>query len=202
MSEPSPTTELLTRARQGDARALGDLLEAYRPGLTTLAARQVDGRIAVRADASDVVQQTFLEAYRCFPQFQGETEGEWVAWLRRILENRVAGTMRDHAGLQKRDVRKERSLDDSGGSNAALKQELDAGHSSPSQKAMRVEDEGRLARALEMLPEDQREAVRLRHLEGRPLADIAARMNRSPGATASLIKRGLQALRRHLHEGG
>src|SRR5262249_31782392 len=106
----------------------------------------------------------------------------------------------DHALLQKRDVRRERSIDDSQG-EAPLKQELTAGLSTPSQKAIRQEEIQRLSQALTALPDDQREAVRLRHLEGWALADIARHLGRTPAATAGLIKRGMQALRRQLHRG-
>jgi RNA polymerase sigma-70 factor (ECF subfamily) len=196
------TIDLIERARRGDGEALGRLLELHRPALQHLARRQLDGRVAVRVAASDVIQQTFLEAHRRFGQFAGRGEREWAAWLRAILEHRVAGAIRDHALLQKRTVRREQSMDQGQGSEAGLKQGLDAGHSSPSQKAMRVEDVVRLEGALGALPEDQREAVRLRHLEGWALADIARRLNRTPAATAGLIKRGMQALRRRLHDPG
>jgi RNA polymerase sigma-70 factor (ECF subfamily) len=196
------TSELLERARRGDGEALGRLLEVHRAGLLHLAERQLGGRVAVRVAASDVIQQTFLEAHRRFGQFAGQAEREWAAWLRAILEHKVAGAIRDHALLQKRTVRREQSMDQDQGSEPGLKQELDAGHSSPSQKAIRVEDEARLEGALGALPEDQREAVRLRHLEGWALEDIARRLNRTPAATAGLIKRGMQALRRRLHEPG
>jgi RNA polymerase sigma-70 factor (ECF subfamily) len=202
MRDESPTAnELLEQARRGDREALGRLLEAERGALRRLAERQLGGPVAVRVDASDMVQQTFLEAHRCFGQFAGRDARELVAWLQGILDHKVAGAIRDHTLLQKRSVRRERSLDDSQGGAAPLKQELDAGHSSPSQKAMRGEEAERLARALTALPDDQREAVRLRHLEGWPLADIARHLGRTPAATAGLIKRGMQALRRRLHGG-
>jgi RNA polymerase sigma-70 factor (ECF subfamily) len=196
------TSELLERARRGNGEALGRLLELHRGALHRLAERQLDGRVAVRVAASDVIQQTFLEAHRRFEQFAGREEREWAAWLRAILDHKVAGAIRDHAVLQKRTVRREQSMDQDQGSEPGLKQRLDAGHSSPSQKAMRVEDRARLEGALGAIPEDQREAVRLRHLEGRPLEDIARRLNRTPAATAGLIKRGMQALRRRLREEG
>ena len=81
-----------------------------------------------------------------------------------------------------------------------MKQALDAKISSPSQKAIRGEEAERLGQALAALPNDQREAVRLRHLEGWALADIACHLGRSPAATAGLIKRGMQALRRQLQK--
>jgi RNA polymerase sigma-70 factor (ECF subfamily) len=203
MKDDSRTAdELLEQARRGDREALGRLLETQRAALHRLAERQLDGRVAVRVDASDMIQQTFLEAHRSFQQFAGRDTRELVAWLQGILDHRIAGAIRDHTQLQKRNVRREQSLDDShGGAAPPLKQELDAGVSTPSQKAMRGEEAERLSRALTTLPDDQREAVRLRHLEGWPLADIARHLGRTPSATAGLIKRGMQALRRRLHGG-
>jgi len=200
MKEATPPNDLLEQALRGDRDALGRLLEGQRAPLHRLAERQLQGRIAARVGASDVLQQTFLEAHRCFGQFAGHDARELLAWLRSILDHKVAAAIRDHALLQKRNVRRERSLDDSrAGAAAPLKQELDAGLSTPSQKAVRGEEAERLGQALTALPDDQREAVRLRHLEGWALADIARRLGRSPAATAGLIKRGMQALRRRLN---
>jgi RNA polymerase sigma-70 factor (ECF subfamily) len=198
MKHSRAANELLVQALQGDQEALGRLLEAERGALHRLAERQLAGRIAVRVDASDIIQQTYLEAFRNFPQFAGQNVRELVAWLQSILDHKVAGAIRDHALLQKRNISRERSMDDSGGGGTPLKQELDAGHSSPSQKAIRGEDAELLSQALTELPDDQREAVRLRHLEGWALADIARYLRRSNAATAGLIKRGMQALRRQL----
>jgi RNA polymerase sigma-70 factor (ECF subfamily) len=191
--------ELLKQARQGDREALGRLLEAQRTTLHRLAQRQLEGRISVRVDASDIIQQTFLEAHRGFAQFAAQDAQDLAAWLKSILDHKVASAIRDHALLQKRSLRREQSLDDSRRGDTPLKQELDAGITSPSQKAMRGEEEQRLTQALTALPDDQREAVRLRHLEGWPLADIAAHLGRTRAATAGLIKRGMTALRRQLH---
>jgi len=198
MNKARAANELLGQALQGDHEALGRLLEAERVALHRLAERQLAGRIAVRVDASDIIQQTFLEAFRNFPQFAGQDVRELVAWLQSILDHKVAGAIRDHALLQKRNVSREQSMDDSGGGGAPLKQELEADLSSPSQKAIRGEEAERLSQALTTLPDDQREAVRLRHLEDWALADIARHLGRSPAATAGLIKRGMQALRRQL----
>ena len=192
--------ELLQQARRGDREALGRLLEAQRTALHRLAEGRLGERIEVRVAASDIIQQTFLEAHRSFEQFAGRDARDLAAWLQGILDHKVAGAVRDHTLLLKRDVRRERSLDDSQGGDAPLKQQLDAGFSSPSEKAIRGEEEQRLREALTGLPADQREAVRLRHLEGWALADIARHLGRSPAATAGLIKRGMQTLRRRLHE--
>jgi RNA polymerase sigma-70 factor (ECF subfamily) len=201
MKEVAGAKTLLEQARQGDREALGRLLEAQRAALHRLAERQLVGRIAVRVDASDIIQQTFLEAHRSIRQFAGADARELAAWLQRILDHKVAGAIRDHTLLQKRNLRRDRSMDDSHGGLGSLKKKLDAGLSSPSQRAIRGEEAQRLAQALTVLPDDQREAVRLRHLEGWALTDIARHLGRSPAATAGLIKRGMQVLRRQLRRG-
>src|SRR3954465_10127378 len=106
--------QTLEQALRGDREALGRLLEAERTALRRLAERQLGGRIAARVDASDVVQQAFLEAYRSFPQFAGRDARELAAWLQCILDNKIATAIRDHTLLQKRDVgREQQSMDDS-----------------------------------------------------------------------------------------
>ncbi len=204
MSDPGrEIDELIDRARRGQPEALGRLLEDRRGALKAAAERQLRGRLSARLDASDVVQLTFLEAHQSFGQFHGEGEPELAAWLRRILHHNIASVVRDNTIAARRDARRERSLFDpaagAGGDGSALWRALDGGGPSPSHGAIRVEDVNRLVTALASLPADQREAVRLRHLEGWSLAAIADKLGRSRPAAAGLIKRGIQALRRELH---
>ena len=77
---------LVCKAVNGDREALGDLLQRYRPYLRILARRQLDSAMNARMDASDIVQQTCLEAHRDLAAFHGTSKGELIAWLRRILE--------------------------------------------------------------------------------------------------------------------
>src|SRR5919204_7061261 len=108
-STPGPE-ELLRRARAGSASALGDLLELYRNYLKLLARLQIDRRLQGKADPSDLVQETFLEAARDFGQFRGTTEKELMAWLRQILVTNFANLVRRYRGTQRRDVALERDL--------------------------------------------------------------------------------------------
>src|SRR5947199_10526972 len=101
--EPGPES-LLEEARSGDAVALGRLLEQYRHYLALLARLQIGRRLQGKVDASDLVQETFLDAHRHFPQFRGTTEGEFVSWLRQILAGRVALLVRHYHGTQRRDL--------------------------------------------------------------------------------------------------
>jgi RNA polymerase sigma-70 factor (ECF subfamily) len=187
--------ELFARAQRGDAAALGQLLETYREQLHRAARSQLDSQVGVRTDASDIVQGTFLEAQRDFTQFRGESVAQLLAWLRTILDHNVSNTIQHHVFVQKRSIDRERSLDDSKQFGPGKRPLPASDLSTPSHRAIRSEDAARLEAAIESLPEDQRESVRLRHIEGRSLKEIAEQFDRSIVAVAGLIKRGLRALK-------
>jgi RNA polymerase sigma-70 factor (ECF subfamily) len=186
-------------SREGDES--GPALERYRPYLLLLARMRLDPRLRGKLDASDVVQQTLLEAHQARGQFRG-TDGQEAAWLRQILARNLANAVRDLL-RDKRDVRREQSLEAAiEESSRRLEGWLAAEQSSPSERAARHEQGVRLAAALAELPEAQREALTLHHLEGRPLEEIAYLVGRSREAVAGLIKRGLRQLRERLREQG
>src|SRR5436190_23880592 len=99
--------QLLADARGGQADRLGTLLELYRGYLYLLARTQIDLHLRGRIDASDVVQETFLNACLHFEQFRGDSEKELLAWLRRILVNSLARSVEKQILAQKRDARRE-----------------------------------------------------------------------------------------------
>src|SRR5437588_12014181 len=104
--------ELLQEARAGDAATLGRLLELYRRYLALPARGQIGQRLQGKVDASDLVQETFLEAHRNFARFRGTSEAELVQWLRKILAANLADLFRRYLGTQGRDVRLEREIED------------------------------------------------------------------------------------------
>jgi RNA polymerase sigma-70 factor (ECF subfamily) len=174
-------------------------LERFRAYLRLLARVQLDPRLRARVEASDLVQQTLLQAYAARAQFRGQTDAEWTAWLRQILARNLLHAMRD-LGRARRDVSRERSLEAAlDHSSARLEAWLAAEQSSPSQQAMRNEEALRLAEALDRLPEAQREALILQHWHGCSLAEIGEHLGRTPAAVAGLIKRGLKQLRQGMH---
>jgi RNA polymerase sigma-70 factor (ECF subfamily) len=199
-ASPDPE-QLLCLARMEDSRALGELLELYRGYLALLARLQVGRRLQGKVDASDVVQETFLEAYRHFPQFQGTTEAELVSWLRQVLAGRLAKLLRHYLGTRRRDVRLECELQaELDQSSRALDQGLLSPSSSPSQQAARREQAVLLAEALRRLPADYCEVLILRHLEGLSFPDLARRMDRSLDSVKNLWTRALARLRDVLGE--
>jgi RNA polymerase sigma-70 factor (ECF subfamily) len=173
-------------------------LERYRDYLRLLARLQLDPRLRARVDASDVVQQTFLQAHQALAEFRGKTEPELAAWLRQVLARNLAHAVRDH-GRDCRDVDRERSLAAAvEASSVRLEGWLASQQSSPSQRAQRNEQILRLAQVLTNLPEAQREAVVLHYWQDWTTVEIGRHLGRSPAAVAGLLKRGLKELRRHL----
>jgi len=171
-------------------------MERYQAYLKLLAETQLDRKLRAKIDASDVVQHTFLEAFRDFPQFRGGTEGELTAWLRQILSRNLAQELRRYQGTMRRDVRLERSLDQElDASSLALDRGLVARGNSPSREAMRRENAVILADVLNKLPKDYREVILLRHIRNMPIAEVALEMDRSVDAVRHLWMRALAKLR-------
>src|SRR5690606_38447974 len=81
----SSTADLLARARSGDGPAREALFEKCRAYVNVVARAQVESWMRTKVDASDLVQQTLLDAHRGLADFQGTTEAAWLAWLKRIL---------------------------------------------------------------------------------------------------------------------
>ena len=187
---------LLREAKAGDAATLGRLLELYRRYLSLLARVQIGQRLQGKVDASDLVQETFLDAHRNFAGFRGGTEAEFVAWLRQILAANLADLLRHYLGTQGRDVRLEREIRDAlDQSSVLLDRALMSPQSSPSQQAERREQGVLLADALDQLPDDYRDVLVLRHLEGLAFPEVARRMGRSVDSVEKLWMRGLARLR-------
>jgi len=186
-----------------DPHAQGSSLapERFRHYLRLLAGLQLGPRLRVKVDPSDLVQQTLLKAYKGLEQFRGASTAEMSAWLREILARTLADAVRD-LGRDKRDINRERSLEAAlQESSARLEAWLATSGMAPPDHAERNEQLLQLADALAELPEPQRQAVLLRYYEGRPLEEIAQRMERSRAGVASLLRRGLDRLRKQLKSG-
>ena len=172
-------------------------LDPYREYLHLLARLQLPPALRSKVDPSDIVQQTLVKAHQYRGQFRGRSEGEWAAWLRRILANTLADAVRKF----QREVALEHSLAEGvDESSARLEAWLAADQSSPSEQVVRQEQLLRLADALGQLPEDQRLAVELHHLKDESVVEIARRMGRTVPSVTGLLRRGLKKLRELLDE--
>jgi RNA polymerase sigma-70 factor (ECF subfamily) len=192
---------LLARARAGDGAAHDQLFARSRDFLTLAARARVEASLRAKVDASDLVQQTMLEAHRGFERFQGATEAEWLAWLRRILDHNAADFVRRYRGTGKRQVGKEVPLAGGRSSDVGCPEPA-ADQESPSSAAARHEGELALANALAQLTPDHREVIVLRNLQRLPFDDVAKRMNRSRPAAQMLWMRAIQKLQELMNGGG
>jgi RNA polymerase sigma-70 factor (ECF subfamily) len=190
---------LLSEARLGSRDALGQLLEAHRNHLVLLARIQLGRRLQGKVDASDLVQDVNVEAYRAFDRFAGDTRHTFLAWLRQILAGQLAHLVRRYCGTQARDVCLEQTLErELADSSQMLDNALVDQRTPPDKAAMRREHGILLADALARLPPDYREAIIFRQLEGLSFADIATRLGRSVDSVQKLWVRALDRLRREM----
>ena len=193
----SDAVQRLAAARAGSREALGQALQACRGYLLLLAERELDPDLRAKGGASDLVQETFLEAQKDFAHFQGNSEDELRAWLRQILLHNLANFTRRYRATAKRRLRQEVALDTSG-SSADREGGLLLDALSPSGVAMAEEQAQTLGRALERLPDDYRRIILLHYQEQRPLTEIAPLLNRSYDAVRSLWARAIRRLRQEM----
>lgn len=171
-------------------------LENFADYLSLLARLQMDHRLRSQLDPSDVVQQTLLIAHEKLGQFRGRTDAELAAWLRVILANTLSkASRRFYARKAERARSLERSMEES---SARLEAWLAREDSTPGQKAAKAEALRLLATALSSLPEDQRNAIELHHLQGVTVPEVARRMKRTVASVTGLLYRGGKTLRERM----
>ncbi|QVL31298.1 sigma-70 family RNA polymerase sigma factor [Telmatocola sphagniphila] len=187
---------LLQDLRGGSSELLGPLLEQYRNYLKLLARWEIGHRLQGKLDASDLVQETFLDAHKYFPNFRGHSEGEFIQWIKKIMAGKLANHIRHYFGTQARDASRERAIElDLDQSSRLFDRGLMALQSSPSEKASQREQSVLLAEALEGLSPDYREVLILRHLEELTFPQISERMGRTLDSVQKLWIRALAQLR-------
>jgi RNA polymerase sigma-70 factor (ECF subfamily) len=191
MTMTESVSTLLFRARTGDREALDRLFGLCRSYVLLLAEAQVNSWAGAKFSASDLVQQTLMDAYRGFAEFRGGTTAEWLGWLKQIASHNACDLARHYAGTQKRLVKKEVPLEFDG---QAVRGPGDS-PKSPSVLAVLQEQQLLLADALAQLSSDHREVIILRNLQGLSFADIADRLGRSRPAVQMLWMRAIESLR-------
>jgi RNA polymerase sigma-70 factor (ECF subfamily) len=172
----------------------------YEPYLRMLARTQLRKAYQAKVGTSDMVQQAMLQAVQGLDGFRGSTEAEFRGWLRQILARHLCHLDRD-MHREKRDVRREQSMEQKLAESSMRLEGLLAGDSpTPSQNVAFGENVLRVAEAVEQLPDSQRDAIRLHYLEGLKLSEVADQLDKSTGAVAGLLHRGMQSLRQNLGE--
>jgi RNA polymerase sigma-70 factor, ECF subfamily len=179
----------LARARAGEPEGLGKALDASHGYLLAIARQIVDGDLRAKADAEDLVQETFLEASRDLAKFHGTSECEWLAWMRQLLLNNAAN-FRRHFRTAKRQVQCEQPL----GKRLMLLVAPDC----PRRHAVAREQATQLEEALARLPVTHRQVLQARFWEQRSFEDICRQLGRSVNAVRKLFARALTRLEAEL----
>jgi RNA polymerase sigma-70 factor (ECF subfamily) len=188
--------ELIAKAVAGDQTALQRLLLTYYDDLLRHIERRLPSSIQGAISAADVLQQTFIQAFRHISRFKGDSATSFFAWLKTIAERGVKDAhkfaQRKKRGAGLRQLHTGRTPQAS--TLAHLAERL-ACSGTPSQSVARREAVQAVQVAIASLPEDYQQAVRLRYFDGKSVEQAADAMGRTPGAIRGMIDRAKGKLR-------
>lgn len=194
---PDETRNLKERIRKGEESAFEELFKRHRVGLKRAIALRIDRRIAARVDASDVLQETYMEAFRRLPNYLRQEGMPFYLWLHWIAREKVLALHRRHLGAGKRAVRYEVPLMPVD-SSAQFAGGLIGRLPSPSQELAKVELAERLRQALGRLDADDRDLIFWRHFDQLGARDMATLLNITEAAANKRYLRAVECLRKHL----
>jgi RNA polymerase sigma-70 factor (ECF subfamily) len=194
--DSTETRKLLEQAAEGDGASWNALAERHRQRLRRMVALRLDHRLQGRIDASDVIQETYLEAWKRLAEYVRAPPMPFFLWLRFLAGQRLVTLHRKHLGVQMRDPEVEVALYHGGlpeTSSAALAAQLLGHDTRPSEAAIRAEMKLRLQEALNSMDPIDREVLALRHFEQLSRAEISQVLEIRPTAVS---KRYIRALKR------
>ncbi len=195
---PGQVADLAARAAGGDKEAVAELLERHRARLRRMVELRLDPRLQGRVDASDLIQEGYLEALRRLDEFIADPSVPFYIWLRFLVGQKVQEQHRRHLGTAGRDVGREVSIYRGampGASTGALAARLLGNLTSPSQAAVRVERKIRLQEALNRMDPLDREILVLRHYEQMANGEAAAALGLDKSAASKRYTRALVRLK-------
>lgn len=196
MSHPADdsleTKRLLDSIRRGRRDAFEELFDRHRKDLRRAVQLRLDRRLQARFDASDIVQETHLVAYRRLDDYLQRRPMPFCLWLRKTAQERVSNHRRDHLQAARRSVHREEALP--GKSSMMLAAPLLETHSSPSQRVMKREYERLVSEAVAELGELDREILLMRNVEGLSQRDIGQVLDLSHDAVRKRYGRALVKL--------
>ncbi len=194
------TCRLLDEVREGNRVAFDRLFDRFQPSLRQFVANRLDPRVRARLDASDVVQETQMEAYRRMDDFLKRRPMPFRVWLRRTAYERLLKLRRHHVDAGRRSVGRELGLPDR--SSLLLARPFLDEASSPSHQLDRDELVRRVREVLAGLAETDREVLLMRHAEELPYREIGGILDLDPAAARKRYGRALLRLRKLLLEAG
>ncbi len=200
-SDPDKTMGLLERAKDGDESAFEELFKRHRARLRRAIAFRLDRRMAARADASDVLQETYLEAFKRLPKYLEQQDMPFYLWLRWIAREKVMGLYRRHIGADKRAIEREVPLLPPESSARFVGAVIGRGPT-PSQELAKAELAEQLRKSIARLDQDERDLILWRHFEQLSIRETAELLGISEAAASKRYIRALEHLRKLLVSAG
>lgn len=196
LNEPTED-ELISRLRSGDQQALEALHTRHRRRLKQMLDLRMDRRLRGRVDASDILQEVFLDARLRISHFVEQEKLSFFVWLRKLTKQRMIDVHRQHLKTQMRDIKQEISIDHgaAAASSASMARLLVDRIATPSQLAMKAEGIRQIERALDRLDPIDREILTLRHLEELRNSEVAQILGLKEAAASNRYIRALSRLR-------
>jgi RNA polymerase sigma-70 factor (ECF subfamily) len=198
VSDAEQIEELTRRLREGDATAAGELFVLCQDRLRRMVRLRLDQRLQGRLDASDVLQEAFLDVQKKAPDFASRGDLPGYLWLRLITAERLLILHRHHLGAQMRNAAQEVSLHRGElptASSQCLANLLLGRLTSPSEAAIRAERQLRLQEALNQMDPTDREVLALRHFEELSNSEVATVLGLSKTAASNRYVRALKRLK-------
>jgi len=189
---------LMTRLRDGDRKALAELFTHHRPQLRRMVELRLHPGLGGRVNASDVLQEAYIDALQRFPHFFDKPDRSFYVWLRLVVNQSLVGVHRRHLGAKMRAAGAEISIDQqplSGVMSGSLARELVARMDSPSTIARQAETLAQVEAAIEALDPMDREILTLRHFEELGNDEVAEILGLQKAAASNRYVRALQRLR-------
>ena len=200
MSNNDAEAQLAAKAKSGDRVALQQLMLMYSSQLSHHIAPKLPASVQRVISADDIVQQTFMQAFRDIEQFESRPDSSFFSWLKTIAEHRAQDAVKSLKRMKRGGdrVQLHRAPASQSRSYADLVDLLSVGSHTPSRSVAGHEAVHAVQNTIAQLPEDYRQAVQLRLLEGRSLEEVAEAMDRTPRAVQGLIDRAKKKMRADL----
>ena len=185
--------ELLQAARENCDNALSEIISRLQGYLLLIANGQIRDNVRAKFGASDIVQNSLLEAHSAIHRFRGSTEAEMRAWLKQIVMHNLVDESRRYTSTQSRSVHRERSLE-------VLGAPLSTRGSGISDTIDSTHEKVKLNKAVSRLSARQRRVIEGRHRFGYSFAEIALQLEVSEAMTRKIWSQAVERLSFHCVE--
>lgn len=197
VTDPTDTQFLIKDARNGDQGAVRRLLVLYHPRLRARLMRQMDATMKAKVEPEDILQQVYLEVFRAIGSFSYQGKDSLLRWMYAILDRKLID---EHRALraERRDVRREVKVVPASAQQTTyidLMARVMAAEGTPSQVVRKDEALAVLTACIASLPEHYRDVIKMRFIEGLPVAAVAKELDRSIGSVHMICHRALRQLR-------